>query len=233
MTVFLLSEDHSFPPPEMADENGLLAVGGDLSEKRLLLAYSEGIFPWFTDDSPILWWAPDPRLVLLPDEFKVGRSLRQLIKQGVFTVTIDNVFDRVVKNCATVHRAEDNGTWITDEMIAAYSQLHKSGHAHSVEAWHEGELVGGLYGVSLGRAFFGESMFSLMSNASKVALAGLVQKLREWEFGFIDCQVTTQHLKSLGAREIPRSKFMKMLKMALKTLKEPARWKEAKNERII
>ncbi|MDI6728533.1 MAG: leucyl/phenylalanyl-tRNA--protein transferase [Thermodesulfovibrionales bacterium] len=216
MPVFQLSEKLIFPPIEFSEPDGLLAVGGDLSEERLLLAYSMGIFPWYSEDSPILWWSPDPRLVMIPEELKISRSLRQVINKNTFKITMDNAFEDVIKSCAGVHKKRHNGTWITEKMIDAYINLHNSGFAHSVESWHEGELAGGLYGVSLGGAFFGESMFSKKSNASKVAFVHLIQQSIKWGFGLIDCQVTTGHLISLGAKEITRSEFMKMLKQALK-----------------
>jgi leucyl/phenylalanyl-tRNA--protein transferase len=215
MPVFLLSSELLFPQPELAEEDGLLAVGGDLSEERILLAYSMGIFPWYSQGSPILWWSPDPRLVLLPEELRISRSLRQTIGKGIFRVTVDTDFDQVIRTCATVHEREDRSTWITRRMIDAYSRLHRSGYAHSVESWQDGELAGGLYGVSMGKVFFGESMFSKRSDASKVAFALLVHQLREWDYRLIDCQVTTQHLIRFGAREVPRLAFLKMLKEAL------------------
>jgi len=193
-----------------------LAVGGDLSKDRLLLAYSMGIFPWYSDGSPILWWSPDPRLVLIPEDLKVSRSLSQMIKKGIFSVTMDTAFDRVIRNCAEVNRKRQQGTWITEEMIGAYISLHCAGYAHSVESWDSGELVGGLYGIALGKAFFGESMFAIKNNASKVAFVTLVEYLKKLNFSFVDCQVTTEHLKSLGAKEVDRKKFLQMLKEALK-----------------
>ena len=215
MPVFRLTEDLIFPSPDLAEEDGLLAVGGDLSNDRLLLAYSMGIFPWFEDDSPVLWWSPDPRLVLIPAELKVSRSLRQVIKKGLFTVKMDTAFAEVIRNCSEIRREGQQGTWITEEMIGAYIHLHSAGYAHSVESWQNGELVGGLYGISLGKAFFGESMFAKKSSASKVAFVTLVEYLGRLGFSFIDCQVTTEHLKSLGAKEIPRREFLRMLKKAL------------------
>ena len=215
MPVFQLTDELIFPPPDLAEDNGLLAVGGDLSKSRLLLAYSMGIFPWYSEDDPVLWWSPDPRLVLFPDELKISRSLKQTINKGLFKITIDTAFDSVIKNCAEV-RENSDGTWITNEMIDAYINLHRSGIAHSVESWFEGELVGGLYGVSLGSAFFGESMFTKKADASKVAFVKLVQHLTNLNFTLIDCQITTKHLVSLGAREIPRSVFLDKLKAALK-----------------
>lgn len=215
MPVFQLTDELVFPPPHLADADGLLAVGGDLSEKRLLLAYSMGIFPWYSDDSPILWWSPDPRLILIPDRLKVSRSLRQIIRKGIFTVTMDTAFEEVVMKCASIRRKSQQGTWITDEMVEAYTRLHLSGHAHSVESRREGKLVGGLYGVALGRVFFGESMFAEEANASKVAFVFLVEKLRTEGYRVVDCQITTSHLKSLGAEEVRRSRFLAMLKEAI------------------
>ncbi len=215
MPVFQLSRKLIFPPPELAEKDGLLAVGGDLSEKRLLLAYSMGIFPWYSEGFPILWWSPDPRLVLVPEELKVSRSLRQVIRKNTFRVTMDTAFEEVIRNCAEAPRKKNEGTWITEDMIEAYTRLHHSGFAHSVESWRNGELAGGLYGVSLGKAFFGESMFSKMSNASKAAFTELVRQLIAWGFTCIDCQVTTSHLMGFGAKEIPRGEFMRMLHRAL------------------
>jgi len=225
MPVFQLSNENIFPPPELAEESGLLAVGGDLCEERLLLAYSMGIFPWYSGDDPILWWAPDPRLVLLPDDLNISRSLNQVINKGTFKVTMDTAFESVIKECATVHRKDDGDTWITGDMIDAYIGLHKSGYAHSVESWYEGELVGGLYGISLGSAFFGESMFAKKSNASKVAFALLIQQLSKWNFTLIDCQITTAHLKSFGAIEISRSEFLEKLQSSLNIAERKSRWK--------
>jgi len=215
MAVFRLTDDLVFPPPELAEEDGLLAVGGDLGIERLLLAYTMGIFPWYSGTSPILWWSPDPRLVLFPEELKVSRSLRQTIKRGLYRVTFDTAFERVVVGCAEISRKHERGTWITEEMIDAYCRLHDAGFAHSVESWYGGELAGGLYGVALGTVFFGESMFSGRSDASKVAFVKLVGQLATWNFTVVDCQVTTGHLTSLGAREIPRSDFIKTLRGSL------------------
>ena len=215
MPVFRLTEKLIFPLPELSEPDGLLCVGGDLSVERLLLAYSMGIFPWYSEKSPILWWSPDPRLVLFPSELKVSRSLKQTIKKGVYTVTFDKAFKGVIKNCAEVRSGKDSGTWITDEMRDAYIRLHKAGYAHSVEAWADNELAGGLYGVELGSIFFGESMFAKKRDASKVAFVELVRFLSERGCNLIDCQVTTQHLVSLGAREIPRKEFMRILKKGL------------------
>ncbi len=225
MPVFEIPEDLIFPPPHLAEKNGLLGVGGDLSEERLLLAYSMGIFPWYSEGEPILWWSPDPRLVLFLDELKISRSLKQTLKKGIYRVTMDEAFEDVIKECARVHLEKDGNTWITNEMINAYIRLHRTGYAHSVEVWNDKELSGGLYGVSLGRAFFGESMFTKRSDASKVALVYLVRHLKNWNFEFIDCQVPTEHLKRMGAREIPRTEFLQMLKRALNAPTIRGRWK--------
>ncbi len=225
MTVFRLPDEHIFPPPELSEPDGLLAVGGDLSEDRLILAYSMGIFPWYSAEDPILWWSPDPRLLIFPDELRVSRSLKQTINKNIFEVTMDMAFEEVIHNCAAVHSRDDGDTWITREMIDAYISLYHSGYAHSVESWHNGKLVGGLYGVSLGSAFFGESMFTKKSNASKVAFVKLVEQLVKWNFSFIDCQVTTPHLRSFGAREVPRSEFLDLTRAALTSHSIRGKWK--------
>jgi leucyl/phenylalanyl-tRNA--protein transferase len=224
MPVFRLSEKSSFPPPQFAEPEGLLAVGGDLSRKRLLLAYRMGIFPWYSDRDPILWWSPDPRLVLYPDEMIIPTRLKRVIKQRVFRITFDAAFDRVIHQCAQTRIKENKGTWILDAMIDAYIGLHESGYAHSVEAWHEGGLAGGLYGVSLGGCFFGESMFTVIPNASKVALAALCDFLLQHSFDLIDCQVASAHLLRLGAREIPRRCFLKDLEKSLKRPTLRGKW---------
>jgi len=205
-------DSQPFPHPDRAltDPDGLLAAGGNLSARRLLRAYRQGIFPWYSSGQPILWWSPDPRLVLLPEQIKVSRSLRKTLRKGQFHITVDTSFAAVIASCAGP-RAVSPDTWITPEMHQAYCRLHRLGHAHSVETWHQGELVGGLYGVAVGRVFYGESMFSLLSDASKVALVWLAAQLRRWEFAVIDCQVRTDHLVSLGAVEIPRPTFLKLL----------------------
>ena len=225
MPIFRLLDEPIFPPPDYADPSGLLAVGGDLSSERLLEAYRLGIFPWYSDDQPILWWSPDPRFVLHLEEFHVSRSLRKKLNQGIFQVTADRAFDEVIAACAAVPRPGQNGTWITAEMQEAYNELHGLGYAHSVETWFEGKLVGGIYGVSLGKAFFGESMFHRKTNASKVALAALVEKLKSWDFHFLDAQMTTEHMMSLGAREISRRLFLKQLGSALQHPTRRGKWR--------
>ncbi len=201
-----------FPPVEQAlrEPEGLLAAGGDLSPARLLEAYSRGIFPWFNEDDPILWWSLDPRMVLFPAELKVSRSLRKTLTNGHYEIRTDSAFRRVMEGCAAP-RPGQGGTWISPTIVAAYSRLHQLGHAHSVETWIDGELAGGLYGVAIGRAFFGESMFARVSGASKIAFVHLVRQLQRWGFGIIDCQMSTPHLASLGAREIPRAEFGRRL----------------------
>ena len=215
MPVFQLHREIEFPPVEFAEPDGLLAVGGDLSPERILAAYRLGIFPWYGEESPILWWSPDPRLVLLPEELKVSRSLERTLRRGTFEVTFDTAFDRVIASCAEVHRDGDGGTWIVDGIIEAYRELHRLGHARSVESWADGELAGGLYGLSLGRAFFGESMFTRRTDASKAAFVHLVRKLAHEGCLLVDCQVTTGHLMSFGAREMPREEFLRRLHEAL------------------
>jgi leucyl/phenylalanyl-tRNA--protein transferase len=210
MSIPWLGTRDPFPPVEHAlvEPNGLLAAGGDLSPERLLDAYARGIFPWFNEEDPVLWWSPDPRMVLFPRELHLARSLRRVIRSGQFSVTIDRAFDAVVEGCAAP-RVHQDGTWITGEMMHAYSRLAQLGYAHSVETWSGRELLGGLYGVALGRVFYGESMFSRRSDASKVALAYLARQLERWKFVLIDCQMATGHLASLGAREIPRDDFLR------------------------
>ena len=207
-----LTHDTPFPPVGRAlrSPNGLLAAGGELSASRLLEAYQHGIFPWFNPGEPILWWSPDPRMVLIPGEFKISRSLAKVLRNASHQVRTDTAFEQVMRACAAP-RGKHYGTWISEDMIAAYCELHQLGYAHSVETWIDGNLAGGLYGVSIGRMFYGESMFSHASNASKIALAHLARQLERWQFGMIDCQMNTPHLGSLGAREIPRSEFIAQL----------------------
>jgi leucyl/phenylalanyl-tRNA--protein transferase len=227
MPVFQLPDDILFPDPSLAEPDGLLAVGGDLSPERLLAAYKNGIFPWYSEHEPILWWSPDLRLVLFPKKFKVSHSLKQKIKKNVFSVRMDSDFEQVISACAETERKHEDGTWITDEMKEAYNELHRKGFAHSVESYFDGKLVGGLYGVSLGKAFFGESMFHMMTDASKVALYYLVEKAKEFDFLFIDSQVETEHLMSLGAELIPRKKYLKLLKEAMKFPTYKRKWRSS------
>lgn len=207
-----INNDAPFPPLETAlrEPNGLLAAGGDLSPQRLIEAYKHGIFPWFNPGEPILWWSPDPRMVLFPGELKVSRSLRKTLKKQTYDIRADTAFRQVMEACAAP-RDGHSGTWITPAMISAYTELHRQGLAHSVETWMEGKLVGGLYGIGLGRMFYGESMFSLATDASKIAFVHLARQLERWSFGMIDCQMKTAHLASLGAREIPRAEFSQKL----------------------
>ncbi|MES2064436.1 MAG: leucyl/phenylalanyl-tRNA--protein transferase [Bacteroidota bacterium] len=206
--IFRLDDRLLFPDPSFAEEDGLLAVGGDLSTERLQLAYANGIFPWYSDDDPILWYSPHERFVLYTAELKVSKSMRQVLRSGKFTVTTNTCFDAVVAACSSVIRQGQDGTWITDDMKAAYANLHKEGDAHSVEVWLDGKLVGGLYGVHAGDVFCGESMFSLASNASKTALIWLCNT---GKYKLIDCQVYTEHLESMGARMIPREEYIGVL----------------------
>ncbi len=222
--MYFIDNSNVFPPVNWADTNGLLAVGGDLSPQRLLAAYSSGIFPWFNEDNPVLWWAPDPRFILTPATLHISKSMRKIIRDAVFEVTIDRDFDRVIGRCRSIERKGQEGTWITAEMLNAYRQLHEQGYAHSVEVWKDGVLAGGLYGVSLGSAFFGESMFADVSNASKVALIALVETLKHRGIELIDCQVYTDHLKSMGAYHVSRDDFMMMLKKALKHKTAGRKW---------
>ena len=226
MTIPWLQLGEPFPPVDQAlvEPNGLLAAGGDLSPQRLLDAYTHGIFPWFNEDDPVLWWSPDPRMVLFPCDLHISRSLRRTIRARRFSVTFDRVFDAVMEGCAAPRRHQD-GTWITSDMVMAYRRLAQLGFAHSVEAWEGSELVGGLYGVALGRIFYGESMFSRRSDGSKVALAHLARQLEQWKFVLIDCQMATGHLASLGAREIPRDDFLRHVKAGVAQPAIPAPWR--------
>ena len=226
MPVYRLNREIAFPSPHEAEPDGLLAVGGDLGGTRLLLAYSMGIFPWYGEGQPILWWSPDPRCVLDLDGFHVSRRFRRVLNQGKFRVTFDEDFRGVIRACASVPRPGQHGTWITREMERAYVRLHDAGVAHSVECRLDGKLVGGVYGIALGRGFFGESMFHRETDASKVALARLVDRLAGWDFHFIDAQVTTPHMLSLGAREVPRGAFLKSLEEALRFPTRRGRWRD-------
>jgi len=205
--IFRLDERLLFPDPALAEPDGLLAVGGDLSVERLLLAYQNGIFPWYSDDTPILWYSPRERFVLFPQDLAISKSMRQVLRSGKFTVTVDKSFDQVIAACSVVPRAGQDGTWITDEMKTAYVELHRRGHAHSVDVWQNKDLAGGLYGVAIGNVFCGESMFSKTSNASKIALIHLCGM----GYSLIDCQVYTEHLASMGARMVSREEYMGMV----------------------
>lgn len=211
--MYFLLNELFFPDVSEADEYGILAVGGDLSPERLMLAYRSGIFPWFDNDEPILWWSPPERMVLFPSELKISKSMRNILNKNIFKVTYNKDFRGVISNCSQISRQGQEGTWITAEMIEAYVKLHELGHAKSVEVWQNDELVGGLYGVDLGHVFCGESMFSKVSNASKVAFITLVENLKIRKYKLIDCQVHNDHLESLGAREIERAEFMEILNM--------------------
>ncbi|MDH5305729.1 MAG: leucyl/phenylalanyl-tRNA--protein transferase [Myxococcales bacterium] len=225
MAVYRLDARLRFPHPSQSEPDGLLAVGGDLSPERLLLAYSAGIFPWYSQEQPILWYSPDPRAVLLPRALHVSRSLGKVLRRGRFEIRMDTAFADVIRACAETPRRGADGTWITREMQSAYEHLHELGYAHSAEAWEDGRLVGGIYGVSLGGAFFGESMFTLRSNASKAAFAVLVAQLERWGFDFLDCQMHTPHLDSLGAILWPRARFLEKLSRALEQDTRRGTWK--------
>lgn len=220
-----LGPDDPFPAVDTAldDPNGLLAAGGDLSPARLIDAYARGIFPWAGDDEPMLWWCPDPRMVLFVDELHVSRSLRRRIRAGHLTVTADRAFEDVVSGCGAP-RPDSDGTWITEAIAEAYTALHRLGHAHSVEAWDGDQLAGGLYGVSIGRMFYGESMFARRADASKVAFAFLVRQLARWGFEVVDCQMSTAHLASLGAREIRRAEFLEHVRRLIVRPAPPTPW---------
>lgn len=210
--MYHVTEQLFFPPVETASPEGIVAFGGDLSAERLLLAYRSGIFPWFEEDDPILWWSPDPRMVLFPDEFTVSKSMRNIINRKIFTVTFNQNFPEVIANCQKIKRDGQQGTWITDEMIIAYTKLHELGYAQSVEVWQNDTLVGGLYGIDMGKVFCGESMFSKVPNASKMAFISLVDRLKSKQYALLDCQVYNEHLDRLGCREISREDFMAILK---------------------
>ncbi len=211
--MYFLSRELYFPPAEIASPEGIVAIGGDLLPQRLLLAYRSGIFPWFEDDEPILWWSPPERMVLFFDELKVSKSMRNIINRGTFSVTFNTAFKEVISNCRSIKRDGQPGTWITPDMVNAYCILHEMGFAKSVEVWQGDELVGGLYGVDLGHIFCGESMFSKVSNASKIAFIALARQLEMANYRLLDCQVHNDHLESLGAREIDREDFLEILKL--------------------
>jgi leucyl/phenylalanyl-tRNA---protein transferase len=230
MPVFRLDERLVFPEPELAEESGLLAVGGDLRADRLLLAYSLGIFPWYHEGLPILWHSPDPRMVLVPSAIHVPRSLEKRMRRRPYRITADTSFSRVIRACAAVERPDQDSTWITPEMETAYLELHERGYAHSVEAWRGDELCGGLYGISLGAAFFGESMFATATDASKIAFVTLVRALEDWDFHMVDCQVYTTHLARFGAEPWPRAEFLAALRKALDRPTHRGRWEFGADE---
>ena len=219
-------DQYIFPDPESSDKQGLLAMGGNLSPQRILQAYSQGIFPWYEPGCPILWWSPNPRLILIPEEFKISRSLKKSLNKE-FQLSTDTAFKLVINACAT-HSDRINKTWITNEMIAAYTNLHEMGYAHSFEVWQESKLVGGLYGISLGNAFFGESMFHTVTDASKIALYFLCKTLETWGFDFIDCQMPTSHLLRLGAKIISRKEFLYLLERSLEKPDKKGNWNTLK-----
>tara|TARA_B100000686_G_scaffold334765_1_gene402464 strand:+ start:352 stop:1050 length:699 start_codon:yes stop_codon:yes gene_type:complete len=222
---FWLTSHLIFPPLEdaLVEPNGLLAAGGDLSPERMIMAYRCGIFPWFNENDPILWWSPDPRMVLFPNEFKISRSLSKTLRKKNYEIKVDSAFKDVIRSCAAP-RKKQSGTWIHSDMIKAYITLHKMGLAHSVETWIDGKLVGGLYGISHGKIFFGESMFSQIDNASKIAFSYLVKQLEHWGYFIIDCQIKTPHLASFGAREIPRKEFSRILEKSEKYPNHIGKW---------
>ncbi len=223
MPIYLLDDQLNFPPIEGA-EDGIVAIGGDLSSERLLLAYQCGIFPWYSEVEPIIWHSPDPRFILLLEDLHISKSMRRVLNSNNFSVTFDTNFFSVIKQCAAIKRKEQDGTWITSEMIEAYVELHKLGYAHSVEVWKNDKIIGGLYGVSLGKVFFAESMFHTESNASKFALIKLVELLKQKEFHFIDSQVYNEHVATLGMKNIPRNKFIELLKNGLYSESWTGKW---------
>ncbi len=220
--IKIMNRGDSFPDPRFASKSGLVAIGGDLSPHTLIQAYKKGIFPWYSEGDPILWWSPDPRMVLYPCDLKISKSLKKVLKKNRFKITFNRAFEQVINQCSKIKRKGQDGTWILPEIIDAYVKLHKLGYAHSVEAYLDDELVGGLYGVVIGKVFFGESMFSKVSDASKVAFVHLVQRLKDERFHFIDCQVSSDHLARFGAIEIPRDRFLEELYRAVNI--EPEKW---------
>ncbi len=224
MPVFRIPDEHVFPHPSLAEPDGLLGVGGDLHPERLLLAYTNGIFPWYSTNQPILWFSPDPRYVLLPSDLKVGRSLKKIIRRGDYEIRLDTAFSEVIRGCRSAYRPGQRGTWITADMEAAYNELHRLGHAHSAEAWLDGELVGGLYGVCIGGLFSGESMFARRSDASKVAFVWLVRQLSAWGVSLIDAQVRTDHLARFGGSTMPRQRYISQLRTLIQQPSRPGPW---------
>ena len=224
MPIYMLTDELRFPPPEGASPEGIVAIGGDFRAERLLLGYAQGIFPWPSEGLPLLWFCPDPRFALVPAEAHIARSLRKRMRKGTFEVRFDTAFSETIRTCADTGRPGQRGTWITQNLITGYERLHRLGYAHSIEAWTEGKLVGGLYGVGLGKVFFGESMFAHVPDASKVAFAMLLGQLAAWEFQLVDCQVHTDHLERFGARGFPRSEFLQLLRRAVADEREVGQW---------
>lgn len=225
MPVYRLPPQHLFPRPQLAEPDGLLAVGGDLHPERLLLGYANGIFPWYSEGQPILWFSPDPRFVLELDQLRVGRSLKKRVRRGDYEIRLDTAFGAVLRGCRDTPRPGQRGTWITTDMESAYLQLHRLGFAHSVEAWKDGQLVGGLYGVAVGRLFSGESMFARAPDASKVAFVWLVRQLQEWGYGLVDCQIRTDHLARFGAVDMSREDYLQRLDELVPTSGRPGPWR--------
>ena len=224
MPVFRIPDEHLFPHPSLAEPDGLLGVGGDLHVSRLMLAYANGIFPWYNQGQPILWFSPDPRYVLRPEDLHVSRSLKKRIRRCDYEIRLDSAFTEVLRGCKEMYRPGQRGTWITSDMEEAYNELHRLGYAHSAEAWLDGELVGGLYGVALGGLFSGESMFARKSDSSKVAFVWLVRQLQAWGFSLIDCQVRTEHLARFGAVELPRERYLEQLRALIHQRGQPGLW---------
>jgi leucyl/phenylalanyl-tRNA--protein transferase len=222
MPVFILDQEPRFPPAQLANPEGILAIGGDLSQERLINAYSQGIFPWYSEGEPIIWWSPDPRTVLFPGQLHISRRMQRILKKDPFTIKVNCNFADVIRSCQTVDRKNETGTWITAEMIQAYNVLHQAGYAHSIEVYKSIKLVGGFYGIALGGCFFGESMFHTEPNASKYGFIKFVQQIFKERFLFIDCQISSQYLRSLGARDISREKYLSLLKKGVK--RQPLKW---------
>ncbi|HCH62958.1 MAG: leucyl/phenylalanyl-tRNA--protein transferase [Deltaproteobacteria bacterium] len=225
MPVYRLPESHVFPPADHAEPSGLLAVGGDLHPRRIVMAYAQGIFPWYSEGDPILWFSPDPRCVLEPQSLHLGRSLKKRIRRGDYEIRLDTAFEAVIRECRAAGRPGQTGTWITDDMERAYIELHRMGFAHSAEAWKDGQLVGGLYGVAIGHVFSGESMFAHASDASKVAFVWLVRQLTLWGFDLIDCQIETDHLQRFGAQPLSREAFLERLNEGLQHPRQAHPWR--------
>ena len=224
MKIPQLTKEIKFPPPHLATEEGLLAIGGDLKVERIMAAYHQGIFPWYSDETPIMWWNPDPRFVLYPSRLKISKSMKQVLRQKKFKITFDTAFREVVESCQKSPRSDQDGTWITNELIDAFEKIHELGAAHSVEVWQDGELVGGLYGLCIGRVYFGESMFTRVSNASKAGFITLVHEMSKRGIEMIDCQVYTSHLESLGAESISRDQFLGQLEVLLDFESRMGKW---------